>query len=102
MGNVVRYKVRLIAKDYSQVISIDFNETFAPVAKFSTIRTIVTIEIAMDLEMHQMDVKIVFFNGKFKEDLYMDQVQRFIEERKQHLICKLKKSLYRLKQSPRT
>lgn len=97
MGDIVRYKARLVAKGYSQVAGVDFNETFAPVAKFTTIRTIVAIGAAMDLEMHQMDVKTAFLNGELEEDIYMDQPQGFVEEGKQHLVCKLKKSLYGLK-----
>lgn len=64
MGVVVRHKARLVAKRYSQVAGIDFNETYASVAKFTTIRTIVAIGAAMDLEIHQMDVKTAFSNGE--------------------------------------
>lgn len=101
MGNVVRYKARLVAKGYSQVAGVDFNETFAPVAKFTTIRTIVAIGASIDLEMHQMDVKTAFLNGELEEDIYMEQPQGFIDQDKPNLVCKLKKSLYGLKQSPR-
>ena len=80
---------------------MDFNETFAPVAKFSTIRCIVAIGAAMDLEMHQMDVKTAFLNPKLEEVIYMDQPQGFVQEGKEHLKCKLKKALPRLKQSGR-
>ena len=72
-GNVVRYKARLVAKGYSQVAGVDFNETFAPVAKFSTIRCILALGAIMDLEMYQMDVKTAFLNGDLEEDIYMDQ-----------------------------
>jgi hypothetical protein len=101
MGHIVRYKARLVAKGYSQVVGVEFNETFALVAKFTTIRTMVVIGATMDLEMHQMDVKTTFLNGESKEDIYMEKPQGFIQEGKYHLICKLKKSLYGLKQSPR-
>ena len=97
-GNVVRYKARLVAKGYSQVAGVDFNETFAPVAKFSTIRCILALGAIMDLEMHQMDVKTAFLNGDLEEDIYMDQPQGFVQG---DMVCKLKKSLYGLKQSPR-
>lgn len=80
---------------------MDFNETFASVAKFTTIRTIVAIGAAMDLEMHQMDVKTAFLNGELEEDIYMDQPQGFVEDGNQYLVCKLKKSLHGLKQSLR-
>ena len=96
--NVVRYKARLVVKGYSQVAGVDFNETFAPVAKFSTIRCILALSAVMDLEMHQMDVKTAFLNGDLEEDTYMDQSQGFVQG---DMVCKLKKSLYGLKQSPR-
>ena len=101
LGNVVRYKARLVARGFSQVEGVDFNETFAPVAKFSTIRCIVAIGAAMDLEMHQMDVKTAFLNPKLEEVIYMDQPQGFVQEGKEHLKCKLKKALPGLKQSGR-
>jgi transposase InsO family protein len=100
-GNVVRYKARLVARGFSQVEGVDFHDTFAPVAKFTTIRCMLAIGAAMDLEIHQMDVKTAFLNGELEEDIYMDQPLGFVEEGTQHLVCKLKKSLYGLKQSPR-
>ncbi len=55
----MRHKARLVAKGYSQVEGVDFNETFAPVAKFITIRCMLEIGSAMDLEIHQMDVRML-------------------------------------------
>ena len=98
---MVRYKARLVAKGFSQVHGVDFNETFAPVAKFTTIRCILAIGAVMDLEIHQMDVKTAFLNGELEEDIYMEQPEGFVEQGKEHLVCKLKSSLYGLKQSPR-
>jgi len=100
-GHIVRHKARLVAKGYSQVEGVDFNETFAPVAKFTTIRCMLAIGAIMDLEIHQMDVKTAFLNGELEEDIYMDQPQGVVQDGKEHLVCKLKKSLYGLKQSPR-
>ena len=93
-GNVMRYKARLVVKGYSQVAGIDFNETFALVAKFSTIQCILALGAVMDLEMHQMDVKTAFLNGDLEKDIYMDQPQGFVQG---DMVCKLKKSLYGLK-----
>ena len=97
-GNVVRYKARLVAKGYSQVAGVDFNETFALVANFSTIRCILALGAIMDFEMHQMDVKTAFLNSNLEEAIYMDQPQGFVQG---NMVCKLKKSFYGMKQSPR-
>ncbi len=97
----MRHKPRLVAKGYFQIEGVDFNETFASVAKFTTIRCMLAIEASMDLEIHQMDVKTAFLNGELEEDIYMDQPQGFVQDGKEHLVCKLKKSLYKFKQSPR-
>jgi hypothetical protein len=100
-GNIVRYKARLVAKGFTQVEGVDFHETFAPVAKFTTIRCMVALGASLDLEMHQMDVKTAFLKPTLKEEIYMDQPQGFAQEGRQHLKCKLKKALYGLKQSGR-
>ena len=77
-GNVVRYKARLVAKGYFQVASVDFNETFALEAKFSTIRCILALGAVMDLQMYQTNVKTAFLNGDLEEDIYMDQPQGLV------------------------
>jgi hypothetical protein len=101
LGDVIRHKARLVAKGFSQVAGVDFLETFAPVAKFNTIRCILALGAALDLEIHQMDVQTAFLNGELEEDIYMSQPHGFEEKDFEHLVCKLKKSLYGLKQSPR-
>ena len=100
-GNIVRYKARLVAKGYSQVEGVDFHETFAPVAKFCTIRCMAAIGAAMDLEMHQMDVITAFLNPNLDVVIYMDQPKGFVQEGREHLKCKLKKAIYGLRQSGR-
>ena len=62
LGKILRYKARLVIKEYSQVAGVNFNEIFVLVAKFISIRFILAIEVAMDLEIHQMDVKTTFLN----------------------------------------
>ena len=71
LGQVVRYKARLLAKGYSQVEGVDFNETFTPVVKFTTVRCL--LAIGADLEMHQMDGKTAFPKPYLEEVIYMDQ-----------------------------
>jgi hypothetical protein len=100
-GDIVRYKARLVAKGYSQVEGMDFNETFAPVAKFSTIRCVLALGASMDLEMHQMDVKTAFLKPFLKEVIYMDQPEGFVQRGREHLKCKLRKTIYGLRQSGR-
>ena len=99
-GSMARHKARLVAKGYSQMEDIDYNETFAPVAKLTSIRMLFAIAAAMDYEIHQMDVKTAFLNGDLEEEIYMDQLEGFKVKGKENMVCKLLKSLYGLKQSP--
>jgi transposase InsO family protein len=101
-GNVERYKCRLVAKGYSQVEGIDFNETFAPVAKFNSIRLLLALAAQYDLEIHQMDVKTAFLNGELEEEIYMEQPNGFVIKGKENKVCKLQRSLYGLKQAGRS
>jgi hypothetical protein len=91
----------LVAKGYSQILGINFNDVFFLVVKHSSIRTLLSIVAIHDYELEQLDVKIVFLHGELEEDIYMNQPEGFIILRKENLVCKLKKSLYGLKQSPR-
>jgi hypothetical protein len=100
-GKVEKYKAQLVAKGYSQVQGIDFSEIFSPVAKLSSIRFLLFIDVAFDLEVEQMDVKTTFLHGDLKEEIYMKQPEGFVVKGKKELVCKLKMSLYGLKQSPR-
>jgi hypothetical protein len=80
------------------VEGINFGEIFAAVAKFNTIRVILAIAAAMGLEIHQMDVKTAFLDGELDVEIYMEQPEGFVQKCQEHLVSKLKKSLYRLKQ----
>jgi hypothetical protein len=97
-GKVEKYKSRLLAKGYSQVEGIDFGDIFSLVAKLTSIRFILSIVVAFDLEVEQMDVKTTIQNGDLKEENYMKQLEGFVVKGKKELVCKLKKSLYGLKQ----
>jgi hypothetical protein len=90
-----------VAKGFTQTYRMDYNETFAPVAKFTSIRSILALAALEDMEIHQMDVKIAFLNGELEEEIYMEQPQGFVHQGDEHLVCKLHKSLYGLKQSLR-
>jgi hypothetical protein len=100
-GSIEKYKERFVARGFSQKEGIDYEETFAHVARYTLIRTIISLAAKMKWKLHQMDVKTSFLNGAIKEEVYIEQPQGFeVEDRKSHF-CRLNKSLYRLKQAPR-
>jgi hypothetical protein len=91
----------LVAKGYIQIPGIDFNDAFSLVVKHSLIRTLLSIVAMHDYELKQLTVKTAFLHGELEEVIYMDQLEGFVVPEKENLICRLKKSLYGLKQSPR-
>ncbi|KAK1697691.1 hypothetical protein QYE76_014388 [Lolium multiflorum] len=100
-GNIERFKARLVAKGFTQREGIDYNETFSPVSSKDSFRIVMALVAHFDLELHQMDVKTAFLNGDLDEDVYMTQPEGFVVEGKEHLACRLKKSIYGLKQASR-
>ncbi|KAE8684117.1 hypothetical protein F3Y22_tig00111151pilonHSYRG00072 [Hibiscus syriacus] len=99
--NNIRYKARLVAKGYAQTEGVDYNEVFSPVVKHSSIRILLALVAQLDLELVQMDVKTAFLHGDLDEEIYMTQPDGFKVAEKEEMVCKLEKSLYGLKQSPR-
>src|SRR5256886_17106904 len=97
-GKVDRYKARLVAKGYSQTYGIDYDETFAPVAKMSTVRTLVSCATNFNWALLQLDVKNVFLHGYPQDEVYMDISPGFGTQQMERNVCKLKKFLYGLKQ----
>ena len=97
-GQIEKYI--LVEKGFNQLEGIDYNETFAHVAKMNTIRTILSIASSYKWEIHQMDVKSDFLNGDLNEEIYMQQPPGFINAESSNLVCKLHNSLYGLKQVP--
>ena len=95
-----RFKARLVAKGFSQIPGVDYTDVFSPVVKHSSIRAFFGIVAMHDLELEQLDVKTAFLHGELEEEIYMDQPEGFGVPGKEDLVCKLKRSLYGLKQSP--
>jgi len=91
----------LVTKGFSQIPGVDYNDVFSPVVKHSSIRIFFGIVAMRDLELEQLDVKTAFLHGELEEEIYMDQPEGFIVPGKEDHVCKLKRSLYGLKQSPR-
>ncbi|CAI7797361.1 unnamed protein product [Closterium sp. NIES-54] len=97
-GIVEREKARLVVKGFTQVAGVDYEETYAPVGSYVTARVLLAIAAALDLDLMQLDVKNAFLHGMLDRDLYMEQPSYY--EDGTPCVCKLVKSLYRLKQSP--
>ena len=100
-GEAERYKCQLVVQGYTQAQGIDYHETFAPVARFGSIRTLLATAAQRHMHVHQMDVHTAFLNGKLDEDIYMCQPEGFVVKGKEDMVCHLHRLLYGLKQSPR-
>ena len=100
-GIVVRNKARLVAQGYNQEEDIDYEETFAPVARLEAIRLLLAFACYMDFKLYQMDVKSTFLNGTIKEEAYVKQSPGFEDYDYPNHVFKLNKTLYGLKQAPR-
>jgi hypothetical protein len=100
-GSVDKYKARFVAKGFSQKEGEDYDETFSPMARYTSIRAIISLDTSMGWNIHQMDVKTTFLNGAIEEEVCIEQPQGFEVHSKDTHICRLKKSLYGLKQALR-
>jgi hypothetical protein len=100
-GVVTRNKARLVAKGYSHVEGLDFEETFAPIARLDSIHILLVYATHYDFKLYQMDVKSDFLNGPIKEEVYVEQPPGFEDQEYPNHVYKLHKALYELKQAPR-
>ena len=96
-----RYKARLVPQGFSQVFGEDYNQVFAPFVRWESVGALISMATQINKQIHQMDVDVAFLNGILKEDIYMTQPYGFVEKDNEHLVCKLERSIYGLKQSPR-
>jgi hypothetical protein len=79
-GSVEKYKARFVARGFSQVDGIDYEETFAPIARYTSICMIISLVAFMSWRLHQMDVKTTFLNGEIEEEVYIEQRDEFEDE----------------------
>ena len=98
---VDRFKARLVAKGYSQQPGIDYTETFPPVVRLNSLRSLLAYAVSKKLLIHQMDVVTAFLNGSHEEEIYMEQPSGYVKKGQEDMVCYLQRSLYGLKQSLR-
>ncbi|GJW77113.1 retrovirus-related pol polyprotein from transposon TNT 1-94 [Tanacetum coccineum] len=102
LGGILKNKARLAARGYRQEEGIDFEESFAPVARLDDIRIFLAYAAHMNMVVYQMDVKTTFLNGILREEVYVSYPDGFVDQDNPNHVYKLKKALYGLKQAPRT
>lgn len=95
----VSYCARLVAKGFCQKPGIDYNDTFAPVVRHSTLRLMIALAVKLGLRIDHLDIKTAFLNGYLNETVYMEQPEGFIKKGNEQKICKLYRAIYGLKQS---
>ena len=100
-GEIEKYKARVVAKGFSQVEGVDYDQTFSPTVRFESIRQMVALGTAKSMNMHQMDVTTAFLYAPLEEDIYMEQPEGTVREGDEGKVMRLLKCLYGLKQSPR-
>ena len=100
-GSLDRFKARLVAQGYTQEQGVDYHEVFAPVVRCTAVRSLLALANNLDLEVHQMDVRTAFLQGTLDADIYMKQPTGYVDKEKPEYVCKLKKSIYGLKQAAR-
>ena len=100
-GSIQTFKAIVVAKGFTQNEGVDYFDTYSPVVRITSIRVLFVLASIYKLYVHQMDVKTPFLNGDLKEEVYMEQPEGFILSGNEKKVCKLVKSLYGLKQTPK-
>lgn len=98
---IERHKAHLVVKGFHQQPGIDFEETFSPVVKSTTIRAVLSLVVSQGWSLRQLDVQNAFLHGHLNETIYMSQPPRFVDPAHPHHLCRLKRYIYGLKQAPR-
>nr|GEY29307.1 zinc finger, CCHC-type [Tanacetum cinerariifolium] len=101
MEQLTNLKLDLVIQGFRQKEGIDYFDTYAPVARITTIRLLLALAVIQNLVIHQMDVKTTFLNGDLDEEVYMKQPKGFVMPGNEHKVCKMVKLLYRLEQAPK-
>ncbi|MGZ5510499.1 MAG: reverse transcriptase domain-containing protein [Nitrososphaeraceae archaeon] len=94
----IKYKARFVAKGFKQIYGLDYDEVFAPVVRFKSIKMLLSIAAQFNLELKQIDFKTAFLNASLEHEIYVEQPEGYIQDK--NLVCKLNKALYGLKQAP--
>jgi hypothetical protein len=103
-GKILKFKARVCARGDQQTFEVDYHETFAPTLRYTTLRVLLSLACSLDLEIEQFDVVTAFLNADVDEDIYMHPPPGLegTSSHGQRLVCKLKRSLYGIKQAPRS
>ena len=101
-GSIEKFKARFVAKGFSRIEGVDYDETFTPVARYTSIRSPISIAAKMGWQIHQMDVKTAFLNGVIEEEVYVEQPQGFEVLGWETHVFQLRRALYELKKALRS
>ena len=99
-GSIARLKARLVAKGYAQTYGVDYSDTFSLVSKMTYVRLFISMADTYNWDLHQLDIKNAFFHGDLQEEVCMEQPVGFVAQGEIERVCRIRKSLYGLKQSP--
>lgn len=93
-GEVEKFKARLVVRGHTQREGVDYEETFAPVSRYETIRTLLAASVNEEMHVHQMDVISAYTQGELSNEIYMEQPEQYVQRGEESKVCKLIKSLY--------